>query len=352
MVRQFGAAGWRVIVAESLPIHLAHGSRYLHRSYAVPAPRFDPLGYVAALTTISQQEGVSLLIPTCEEVFHIAAAYDVLSAHCTVFSEPLARLIPLHSKAAFIALARSFGLAVPDTHIITNVEQAHALLGEPIVLKPEYSRFATQTIIRPRTAHDLIACDASPTRRWVAQTYLEGRQVCSYSIAHNGRLTAHAVYATEYTAGRGATIAFRPLDYPQVRAWVTQFVGAYGYTGQIAFDFIESDQGVMAIECNPRAISGLHLLAGSVVEAIIHPDADYIEPSLTGGSAVKLALVVYGYGAQIGEWWTLRDVVWRVDDLLPALMQVAVVGQMAWRAVQQGSSLIGASTWDIEWNGE
>jgi hypothetical protein len=35
-------------------------------------------------------------------------------------------------------------------------------------------------------------------------------------------------------------------------------------TGQLAFDFVETDSGrLVAIECNPRATSGIHLFSGS-----------------------------------------------------------------------------------------
>ena len=52
------------------------------------------------------------------------------------------------------------------------------------------------------------------------------------------------------------------MEHAAARAWVETFVAREGYTGQIAFDFIETEAGVMyALECNPRATSGVHLLA-------------------------------------------------------------------------------------------
>ena len=56
----------------------------------------------------------------------------------------------------FIEQARAWGLAVPDTRLVASegsvyggAEDTFNVLDGSTVLKPVYSRFATQTIIRP-----------------------------------------------------------------------------------------------------------------------------------------------------------------------------------------------------------
>ena len=187
-----------------------------------------------------------------------------------MFTEALERLLPLHSKANFIDLARSYYLPVPETTIITQRSEVEQYIGQSVVLKAEFSRFATETVIKPEAYEDIKIVDVSKERHWIAQQFIEGRQICTYSIVHQGAIHAHVAYATDITAGQGATIAFKPIEHPASEEWVEKFVGCYGFTGQIAFDFIETPFGeVFAIECNPRAISGVHLFDEKIVSAIV-----------------------------------------------------------------------------------
>lgn len=347
---KFKRRGWRVLVAESMPVHLCQHARAVDHNYTVPSPRFDADGFITALCNLIQDEGVTLLLPTCEEVFTIGQGYEHLAQYCTVFSEPLARLLPLHSKWDFIQLAQRYELLVPETEL---VDDAARYLGQSVVLKPEFSRFATATIITPKTQADIETIDNSQGR-WVAQTFIAGKQICTYSIVHNGEITAHCAYATAYTAGQGATIAFEALDHPQSKIWVEKFVACYGFTGQIAFDFIETATGeIYAIECNPRAISGVHLFGDDLVDAIC--EHSMVAP-LEKNVAVWLALLCYGWQSapNIREWLVRllnsSDVVFDLRDPLPFLAQFMMLWYVVRLSKRHNLNLIEATTYDIEWN--
>ena len=48
------------------------------------------------------------------------------------------------------------------------------------------------------------------------------------------------------------------VDKPEIEEWVRRFVGALRVTGQVSFDFIETDDGrLVALECNPRTHSAI-----------------------------------------------------------------------------------------------
>ena len=225
LARLFRAAGWRVVVAESLPWHPSRWSRAVARSYVIPWPNRDPGGCIDALVRIIRRERIDLLVPTCEEIFYIAKWRDRLDPHCTVFTENIETLRRLHSKWLFVQAARGHGLAVPPTVLLTSPDDAGRALasGRDLVLKPVYSRFASRTIVRPRTTADL-PTDVSEHRPWVAQDFVPGRQVCTYSVAHAGRLTVHSAYLAEFTFGLGAAVAHAALDHPASRVWVEAFV--------------------------------------------------------------------------------------------------------------------------------
>lgn len=353
--RKFKQAGWRVLVAESMPVHLCQNSRAVDDCFTVPSPRFEAEKFISTVCHIIQQENIDLLLPTCEEVFTIGKAYQQLSQYCSVFTEPLERLLPLHSKANFIELARSYYLPVPETTIITQRSEVEQYIGQPVVLKPEFSRFATETVIKPEEYEDIKIVDVSKDRHWIAQQFIEGRQICTYSIVHHGEITAHVAYATDITAGQGATIAFKPVEHPASEQWVEKFVGCYGFTGQIAFDFIETPFGeVFAIECNPRAISGVHLFDWNLVSAIT--DKREVFPDWNKRVSVWLAVLCYGWQSapSLKQWRrTLlesQDVIFSWRDPLPFFTQFTMLWHVMKLSHQEKLSLIEGTTHDIEWN--
>lgn len=355
LARKFHRQGWRVLTAESLPVDVCDQSNAVARSFRVPPPRFAPQQFIQALHAISDREAVDLIVPTCEEVFTVAAGREHLWG---AFVEPLERLITLHSKARFIERAASYGLLVPETQVITSREAARAALGAEVVLKPEFSRFATQTIVRPHHPHDLLSVDARSDRRWVVQQFISGQALCTYSIAHGGRLTAHGTYPVTYTAGNGAAISFSATAHHRAQEWTAQFVAAANFTGQIALDFIETPSGALyAIECNPRATSGVHLFDDDLVTAIHDPDAALIVPPDDRLTSIQAAMWVYGWrgAASLADWWRT---IWRSDDVIavpgdraPVWSQVRTLAHLMGVAARERISLLAASTHDIEWNG-
>jgi len=365
LARLFHAAGWRVVVAESLAAHPTRFSRAVARSYPTPWPNRDPDGFIDALLGVAKRERIDLLVPTCEEIYYVARGGDRLAPCCTVFAEDRETLRRLHNKWLFAGCAKRHGLPVPPTTLLTTPGDVQAALagGRDVVLKPAYSRFASRTLIRP-TADAAAKIDVSERRPWVAQAFLPGRLICTYSVAHGGRVTAHAAYAAEYTFGLGAAVAFAALEHPATTAWVEAFVRAECFTGQIAFDFIETAAGeVYAVECNPRATSGVHLFAdtpgfiGAFLGArpgVLHPRA---------GRAAQYAALMAAYapraarsGAALRRWAGVfargRDVFFRRDDPLPFFGQFAAFAALAGRARRHGVSLTEAATLDIEWNGD
>lgn len=367
LARLLQAAGHRVVAAECIGHHLGSASRAVAASHVVPAPNADQPGFIAALARIAREERVDLLIPTCEEVFHVAAGRDEIGAACEVFAPPLDQLRRLHSKLAFIRGLEARGVAAPETWELTSVADLEALwarlpAGTRLVLKPVFSRFAVDVAFatvggaRPTVA-------PTPDRPWVAQRFVEGRALCTWGVARDGKLLAHAAYDAAFTAGQGASVSFVPLDHPGLRAWVAAFAAAERYTGQLAFDFIEGADGTLwPLECNPRATSGVHLFtpADGLDRALLGTAEGLVEPK--PGSAAVLGLAMWLYAlpevrtpARLGEWVGrmvgARDAVFRWDDPLPAVSQLGLFGHLVAEGLRTGTSALHASTRDIEWNG-
>ena len=368
LARLLHAGGHRVVAAESLPRHLCARSRAVARSYALPAPNDDQAAFVAALARIVRDERVDLLLPTCEEVFHVAAGRAVLAPLCEVFAPPLAQLLRLHSKLAFIRSLEARGVAVPETWELTGAEDLQALWarlpgGDRLVLKPVFSRFAVDVRLAT-TGEPPPAIAPTPARPWVAQRFITGRALCTYGVARDGVLLAHAAYDAEFTAGRGASISFRPLAHPGLLAWVEAFAAAERYTGQLAFDFIEARDGTLyPLECNPRATSGVHLFtaADRLDRALLGAGGPggVLLPRPEASTVLGLAMWLYALPtvrtpARLAAWLRrmagARDAVFRWDDPLPFFSQFAVFGHLVAAGLRTGTSALAASTRDIEWN--
>ncbi|MNY01532.1 hypothetical protein D3C86_1340660 [compost metagenome] len=236
--------------------------------------------------------------------------------------------------------------------------------GERLVFKPVYSRFAAKVRFYTAGEETRDLPRPSPQEPWVAQRFIAGTPYCTYGVAREGRLTAHAVYPSVFTAGQGATIHFQAIAHPRIEAWVSRLVSALGYTGQIAFDFIEKPEGELyPLECNPRATSGVHLfrpkdrLDGAFFGEVSEP----LQPQAKRSAMLSLAMGLYGLPSvrslrQLGAWGqavvTSREILFDWKDPLPAFGQVAALAELWRTSRRQGVSLLEASTWDIEWNGE
>jgi len=365
LARTFHRAGHAVFAAESLPQHLSRPSRAITRSFLVPPPRQRTEHFIRAIADIISAQHIDVLIPTCEAVFYVARGREQFP--CRVFVESLDRLDMLHNKLKFIEQAVDFGLPVPSTRPISGKADLKDALSEwpDLVLKPAYSRFASHTLIKPTLEEAWASFGAAADTQWLAQLYVGGRQICTYSVCHGGRVAAHTAYASDFTAGQGATILFQHLEHSATLNWVRRFVECFAFTGQIAFDFIETAGGqVFALECNPRTTSGAHLLAHcpGFASTFMRADAPLVTPCAKSAPRQLLsAMLVYGLPAALrnrhfAAWLTVffasRDVVFDWEDPLPALFQFRSIAQYLRLARRRRITALEASTYDIEWNGQ
>lgn len=362
--RRFARAGWRVVVADSGPCRLAGWSNAVSVHVSLPRPRLDPAGWAAMISALCREWRVELVLPTCEEVFHVARRRALLPPGVRVLADDFALLGTLHSKVDFIALAAGCGADVPETARVSSLDEAREWAGGgPLVLKPEFSRFGVHVRLHPqglpREAAPLAA--AGP---WAAQRFHAGRELCSYAIADAGALLACATYRPAWRLPGSASFYFEPVDDARIRDFTAAFVGRTGYTGQIGFDWIEGADGrLTVIECNPRATSGLHLFAPD--DALPARLAGEGGATIAPGHArpAMLAAVMAGAGlaealrrGDIAGWW--RDLR-RADDVLappgdrrPFAGALADVVAYAGIAIGERCALRAAMTRDIEWDGE
>ena len=360
--RAFSQAGWTVTVADSLAQPLSRFSRAAEHFVRLPEPRHDPDAWIEALSGVIRQQAIDLLLPTCEEVFYMAHGLECLRPLCRVFTSDFELLHRLHHKGDFAAMTQGWDVAAPPTRVLHDPAALQALAAEhdALVFKPAYSRFASQTLIRPSPTQ-LAKVRPSSEAPWVAQQFVPGQEYCSFSVLVDGQLRAHSSYQPRYRVGRGSGIYFHSCAPAPIRAFLEQFGRATGYTGQVGFDFIEDPHGRFhVLECNPRATSGVHLFddqrvplvaalgseAGAALEATLEP------------RMIALAMLLLAAPSRLlsREFWhdyrQARDVIVQDGDRGPLTAQLLSLSEIIGRALTRRCGLLAASTADIEWNGQ
>lgn len=363
--RRFAAQGWTVHVADSIPCRIAGWSRAVRSTVALSPPRFDPAGFVAGLSDAIRRHRIDLVVPTCEEVFYLSRYRSALPASCRILADDFDKLRTLHSKWDVLREAGACGGDAPESALVRTIDDARAWAGGAgVVLKPEFSRFGVHVRLYP----DGIPHDAPPLAelgRWVAQRYRRGQELCSYSVANEGRLLAHAVYRPAYRLARSSSYYFAHHASPRIAAFVERFVARMRFTGQISFDWIDAgDDRPGVIECNPRAISGVHLfgiddalpgaLAGLADGAPLVPStrrARMIAPVMASAGLAQ-ALSNGRLAAWRRDFAAADDVLGVPGDRATVAGAAADMASYLMLSLRRRCTLREAATRDIEWDGE
>jgi len=360
LARTLSKAGHKVYVAESSPIHISRFSASVSWSFTVPSPRFHPQKYIDALEKIVKKKKIDLIIPIFEEIFYLSKGLDRLSKHCQVLSSDFPTLIELHNKYDFVKKCAHLNIDVPITHLIQKPKEIEKLeYLTPFILKPVYSR-ASQKIIKVTDIKNIPTIEIEKNNPWIAQEYLEGKKYCSYSIAYSGIIKAHVTYPVQFAIDGNSCLHFEAIKHDPIQNWVENFVKKTNFTGQIAFDFIEDGNNkLLTIECNPRATSGLHLLAPEkrFADVLLQKDSTPLYPKVGTQRQIAIAMLLYGWKkySKINFFKTLfsvKDVIFSLYDVKPFLMQPVVFFHYCLQSLRLRCNLPSMFTRDIDWNGD
>lgn len=351
-------AGWRVIVAEPSQWHLARVSRSVSKCFAVTSPNDDQAAYVQDLLNIIRSQSVSLVVPISEEALHATLIEDKLPDGVALFSMPHETLRCLHDKSRFIKLAVSYDLAVPQTHLLGSKEAEELAQAEDYIIKPVCT-CSGQGLQICKRGDTLPAASELPAS--VVQSFLGGALKSSFSIAHEGRVIGSVVYRAAILSGTVAVAFERLAEESDIENWISSFVKRSNYSGFISFDFIEDANGQpRAIECNPRATSGIHFVEPqSIAHAILEPASCYrlnlkpykimqqFYPSLTETQVAAFKRDQFMKKLRILA--TAKEVNFAWRDPLPLWLMPFTSWNIMKRAFLKGESFGEASTYDIAW---
>lgn len=347
LARQFRLAGHTVYCVDPMSTHICAFSRAVKQSAQVAAPHKNAGGYVQAVKLLAIRWEIDIIIPLHEEIFCLADSMEpeILSR---LFAPPFERLVQLHDKYEFTNYMEQLGLGllVPRAWLCKNLDDVMRLpldqFTDGMALKPCFGR-ACSGLYHLKPGHSIPTDLNIDDDNWyVAQEWLVGNRYCSYSVVRDGMVEATGCYPVLDTIDGSSSVFFRQTFHPGVYDYIHEFVASMPpFSGQIAFDFIETPNGLYAIECNPRATSGLHLWANTpwLVRAITGslPKEDIERPirpprkMLGKESHVQVAagMIMWQHkDATVRVWLKhmkrlvfTRDVIWKWRDPMPTIAQ-------------------------------
>ncbi|MFS4438938.1 hypothetical protein ACMA5I_12050 [Paracoccaceae bacterium GXU_MW_L88] len=360
LTRLLGAAGETVFVADSVPATLAAASRYAAGFARLPSPNADAQAYGDALAALLAREAIDTVLPTCEEIFHLAALWARRDLPAKLLAPPLPQLLAFHDKFHFHQTLATLGLPTPETRLLTSkaaFDQIRDL--SQIVLKPALSRFGGHVHVAP-DLRVLARIRPTPETPWLAQDFIPGTDLCSWSWAHDGKVTASVIYRPDYRTGRhGAATCCQPTAAPDAQEMIRQIAAETQWTGHLAFDFRRDPMGKLwFLECNPRATSGLHFFRDPKAFAAALQGEGAAIPT-DRPQIMRSAALLYSLPRAVRDG-TLRPLLrdlrraqpmldWPGDPISP-LTPTKVFAQFATRALLSRQSLTDASVADIAWN--
>ena len=355
-------SGHKIFIAESNYAHICKASKYA-TSIKISPPATKYSDFINDLKNIITTYKIDLLIPTCEEIFYISKGKKILSQYCKVFCDNFTILNTLHNKLKFNQKLKNLGFCYPQSIIANNKSDVVNLLKKhkKIIIKPIYSRFAinTQIISNEKQLNKVNYNDTL-----MAQQFITGKEICSFSIAIDGKIKANLLYEPYFKVSSGAGISLKSLLHEKINAWIAIFIQENNFSGQIGFDFIQCTNGhIYAIECNPRLTSGIHFFANYPQIASAYLDKSFTPISVPANihKALFLALITLGISSinnldQAKKWLlTLLkagDMVFKKDDIKPFFYQIYCLVNAFSQSRKKRIPLLRTTTADIEYNGE
>ena len=218
------------------------------------------------ITRYYKKENIDVFIPVSAATlnYYESLVKPVLAEHCEVLHFDIEITEMLDNKFTFMEKAKTFGLTVPKSFLITNAQQIldfdFVKDGSQYILKSipyDSVRRLNMTKLPMKSAEDMSQfiknLPISTEKPWIMQEFVKGKEYCTHSTVRKGKIRLHCCCeSSEFQ------VNYEHVDNPQIYEWVEKFVKELNLTGQISFDFIQTeDNRVYPIECNPRTHSAI-----------------------------------------------------------------------------------------------
>jgi hypothetical protein len=264
-----------------------------------------------------------------------------------------------------LGMVRKLGLPVPETVLVTSHDELREATGRlgTYFARAAFSRggICCLTNTGPLAGWlDMDEVHPTPASPWLVQPFVEGETVCTYSTAHRGRVSSHLMYRIPRQRKHSTGIQFEAIDAARSLKLIEPIVAELGYTGQISFDFLITDNGLTFVECNPRATDGLLLMPREELAAgLLAPRAETFVLEPGGRVQLDLAVLADGFAdhlqrlpESIGDLAQVRDAGSGWHDPLPTLYSALAMCHSAGQSFRQHIGQMVVMVGDMNWDGE
>ncbi|MDJ0662699.1 MAG: ATP-grasp enzyme [Crocosphaera sp.] len=343
LARCFYNAGHEVILVETDKYWLSASrfSKAVQGFYTVPAPEKDQAGYYQGLLNIVQKENIDIFIPVSSPV---ASYYDsvvgtLLAPYCEImhFEPDITKM--LDDKFELCQQATVLGLSAPQAYLITDSQEILDFdfknnQGRKYLLKSikydSVSRLDMTKLPFEGMEDYVKSLPITKDNPWTMQEFITGKEYCTHSTVRKGQIRLHCC-----SESSPFQVNYEHIGKPEIYTWVETFVKELNLSGQISFDFIQSEDGtVYPIECNPRTHSAITMFYNhpGVADAYIN-DGEKEENPITPLVNSKPTYWLYhevwrltgirslaDFQAWIKKITTGTDAIFQLNDPLPFLM--------------------------------
>lgn len=260
LVRSFYAAGHSVFLTESYSFATNRYSRCVSRFYQTPSTS-NEREYIQSIVDIVKREKIDYFVPvshSSSECLDSLVKEALIPLNCETIHGDLEQVKMLSHKYLFIDRARSLGLNVPKSYLITDPKQIlqfdFSKEKSSFILKSiEYDFINRSNLVQlpcenlTDYLNTLTINEESP---WIMQEFIRGKEYCTHGTVRNGQLRL-------YTCCQSSSwlLNYKHLSNKlNILKWVEEFCQRANITGQASFDFIESDENglIYPLECNAR----------------------------------------------------------------------------------------------------
>ena len=349
LARYFYAAGHYIVLTDDYRFATHRFSRCVSR-FCLSADITNSELYIQSIVNIVQQEQIDVFVPvsnTCTERVEAHIKQILLQFNCETLHGDVEQLNMLSNKYLFIDRVRALGLAAPKTYSITDPKQVLDFdftkqQCEFILKSVVYNSMVRSNIIklpcqtREQTVDYVNSLVINEEYPWVMQEFIPGKEYCTHSTVRNGELRLHTCCESS-----AYLLNYKHVNHKtKILEWVQEFCSRLNITGQVSFDFIESNEDGQsyAIECNPRTHTAIinfynHPL---VAEAYLGKESFPTGPIQPRSDAREIYWLYY-------ELWNLckvrstedllrilnrllhgKDGIWSIEDPLPFFFQYTV----------------------------
>jgi hypothetical protein len=364
-IRKLGERGHEVFASDSYAASPGSHSRYLSGHFTTASPSGDPQGFAADVERIAKENDIELVLPMFEEVFYLAAQHERISAVTRLYAPPFRTLAQVHDKGTFQELCDRLELRTPHTVLC----HSPAALREEIERFPQY--FARAAFSRggvglltntgPLAGH-LSPEDCKPTEAnpWLVQEFVDGPMHCTYSALHGGRVASHMSYRAPRQWEHSTGIQFLSVDPTDTLPTVEKLGRELDWDGQMSLDFIETDEGLVMIECNPRPTDGMLLMTPEGLErGLLAPEEEILLVPAGRREQLDFAVLAQLFKEPLREApETIHDLAqipgtdrdWH--DALPRLYSFLALARFERLSLRERKQLFVAMSEGITWDGQ